>query len=104
MGMLFNTSVTFANACYIIVDRNAGTVALAFDSALGSNSKSIGSPAMLGNSQCTIGATSITSSGLSDILTVAVTFTGAFSGSKNIYMYGSENGVLFHRLGGDGEL
>ncbi len=37
MAMLFNTSLSYANSCYIIVDRNAGTVALAYDSALGAS-------------------------------------------------------------------
>ena len=55
--------------------------------------KPISSTATLSNSQCTIGATTLTVSGLSQILTVAITFSGAFSGAKNIYMYGSENGV-----------
>jgi hypothetical protein len=93
MAMLFNTSVSFTNACYIIVDRGEGTIALAWDSALGSNSKPISSTATLSNSQCTVGAASIAVSGLSNIVTVAVTFKGAFSGLKNISMFGSENGV-----------
>lgn len=93
MGMVFNSSLSFTQACYIIVDTNAGTVALAYDNDSGSNSKAISSSATLANSQCTVGATTLTVSGLSQILTVAVTFNGAFSGAKNIYMYGSENGV-----------
>lgn len=93
MAMLFNSSFAYTDACYIIVDTNAGTVALAFDSAAGSNSKPISSTATLSNSQCTIGATTLQVSGLSQILTVAITFSGAFSGAKNIYMFGSESGI-----------
>jgi hypothetical protein len=93
MAMLFNTSQSFTNACYIIVDVNAGTIALAWDSALGVNSRSFATSTPLSNSQCTVGAASSTTSGLSAILTVAVTFDGAFSGLKNIYMFASENGV-----------
>ena len=93
MGMVFNTSLSFTNGCYIIVDTNAGTVALAYDSGTGSSSKPISSPATLSNSQCTLGATSLRVSGLSQILSVAVSFSGGFSGSKNIYMYGSESGI-----------
>ena len=73
--MLFNTSVSFTNACYIIVDRIEGTIALAWNSGLGSNSKPFSSGILLQNSQCTVGAATLTLSGLSDILTVAVTFT-----------------------------
>lgn len=93
MAMLFNTSLAFTNACYIIVDTNAGTVALAYDNGAGSNSKPISSAATLSNSQCTVGATSLTVSGLSYILTVALTFSGPFSGAKNTYMFGSESGI-----------
>jgi hypothetical protein len=93
MAMLFNSSLSFTNGCYIIVDRIQGTIALAYDNSLGSNSKPFSSPALLQNSQCTVGAATITISGLSDILTVAVRFNGVFSGVKNIYMFGSENGV-----------
>ena len=93
MAMLFNTSVTFSSACYIIVDRVEGTIALAYDSGLGSSSRPFSSTTPIANSQCTLGAATITISGLSDILTVALTFTGSFSGLKNIYMFGSENGV-----------
>jgi hypothetical protein len=93
MATLFSTSQSFTSACYIIVDVNAGTIALAWDSALGVNSRSFGSSTPLSNSQCTVGAASMTVSGLSVILSVAVTFEGAFSGLKNIYMFASENGV-----------
>ena len=40
MAMLFNTtSASFTNACYIVYDRNAGTIALVWDSAAGSDPK-----------------------------------------------------------------
>lgn len=93
MAMLFSTSLTETNACSISVDRNAGTVSLLWDRGTGSDTKAISSAAILQNSQCQIGAASITLSGLSNIISLAITFKGAFSGVKNIYMYGSENGV-----------
>jgi Beta-propeller repeat len=93
MGMVFNSSLTFSQACYIIVDRIEGTIALAYDSALGSSSKPFSSSAPLQNSQCTVGAATLTISGLSDILSIAITFNAAFSGLKNIYMFGSESGI-----------
>ena len=48
---------------------------------------------VLQNSQCQVGAVTAAASGLSQILTVAITFKGAFSGTKNIYMYGSDAGL-----------
>jgi hypothetical protein len=90
MAVLFNTSVSFPNACYIVYDRNAGTVALLYDSAAGSSSKSLSSTAVLQNSQCAVGAASATIAGLSNTLMVSITFKGSFSGPKNIYMYAAE--------------
>ncbi|MDP9114749.1 MAG: SBBP repeat-containing protein [Acidobacteriota bacterium] len=94
MAMLFNTtSANVTNSCDIVYDRNAGTVALVWDSGAGSDPKALGSPVVLKNSQCQVGAVSAAASGLSQILTVSITFTAAFSGTKNIYMYGSDAGV-----------
>ena len=93
MGVLFNSTFSYTNACYIVVDTHGNTVALLYDNDAGSNSKPVTSATLLSNSQCTVGATSLTVSGLSYILTVAVTFQGSFSGQKNIYMFGSENGI-----------
>ena len=93
LAMLFNTtSATVTNACDIVYDRNAGTVALVWDSAAGSDTKLVSSPVVLKNSQCQVGAVSSVASGLSQIVTVALSFKGAFSGTKNIYMFASEAG------------
>ncbi len=94
MGMLFNTtSATFTNACYVVYDRNAGTIALVWDSAAGSDQKALASPAVLQNSQCQVGAVTAAASGLSQIITVALSFKGPANGSKNIYMYGADAGL-----------
>ena len=90
MAMLFTATASVTNACYISYDRNQGTVTLAWDSALGSDSKPLSSTVVLQNSQCSVGAASAAFSGLSNIVTVAVTFKGAFSGAKSIYMYAAE--------------
>ncbi len=57
---------------------------------LGSDSKPLSSTVVLNNSQCSVGAASAAFSGLSNIVTVAVTFKGAFSGVKSIYMFAAE--------------
>ncbi len=94
MAMLFNTtSATVTNACDIVYDRNAGTVALTWDSGAGSDPKALGSPVVLKNSQCQVGAATAAASGLSQIITLSITFTAAFSGTKNIYMFGSDAGL-----------
>ncbi len=94
MAMLFNTtSATVNNACDLVYDRNAGTIALTWDSGAGSDQKVLASPLVLQNSQCQVGAVTAAASGLSQIITVALTFKGPFTGTKNIYMYGSDAGL-----------
>ena len=94
MAMLFNTtSASVTHACDIVYDRNAGTVALVWDNASGSDPKALGSPVVLKNSQCQVGAVTAAASGLSQILAVNITFEAAFSGTKNIYMFGSDAGL-----------
>ena len=43
MAMLFNTSVSAANSCYIVYDRNAGSITLLADNGVGAGSKQLGS-------------------------------------------------------------
>jgi len=90
MAMMFSASGSATNSCYIVYDANHGTVALLWDSSLGSDSKAIGSSTLLQNSQCIIGAASSGATGLSNIVSLAITFKPAFSGLKNIYMYAAE--------------
>lgn len=93
VAMLFSNSTTYTNACYVVVDRNAGTIALVWDNALGSNSKAIGATTTLRNSQCLVGANSLALTGQTLTLTVAITFQGTFNGLKNIYMVAAETGI-----------
>ncbi|HTD44398.1 MAG TPA: hypothetical protein VK687_09470, partial [Bryobacteraceae bacterium] len=90
MAMLFSANGSGANACYIVYDRNRGTVALLWDNALGSDSKPLSSTLVLKNNQCSVGAMSSAFVGLSDIVTAAITFKTAFSGAKSIFMYAGE--------------
>jgi len=93
MAMLFSTSGSLSNSCYIVYDRVAGSIRLFSDNAQGSGSKLVGSTTVLRNSQCAVGTVSTSSSGLSQIVNVSITFMGAFGGLQNIYMFASE-GVL----------
>jgi len=88
VAFLFNTSVSFSSACYVVWDLTQNTIALIGDSGSGSSSVPLGSLTSLHNSQCTVnGGASSAVSGLSMILTISITFSSGFSGIKNIYMY-----------------
>ena len=63
----------------------AGTVALLWDTAAGSDSRLMNSTTLLQNSQCKLGTSSITVSGLSQIFTITVTF-GSVTGSSGAFM------------------
>lgn len=93
IAVLISPSTAYTNACYIVVDRNAGTVALLWDSGLGSNSKPIGAATNLQNDQCSVGANSLTLTGQTLTMAMTISFTGAFNGVKNIYMEAAEVGV-----------
>ena len=90
MAMLFGSTTAAQNTCYIVYDRNAGSLALLWDSGVGSDARPIGSSSVLQNSQCSVGAASVQVSGNSQIITLNVTFKSGFIGSKNVYLFGAE--------------
>ena len=85
-AITINSTVSNVNACSLVWDRAAGTLALLYDSAAGSSAKPFGSNATIQNSQCALGAATLSVSGNSNILTIPLAFNGAFTGAKNIYM------------------
>ena len=87
VAFLFNTSVTFSSACYVVYNLSANTVSLETDAGTGTTSMQLGATTTLQNSQCIIGTTTSAASGLSMIFTVSITFKAAFNGPKNIYLY-----------------
>jgi hypothetical protein len=87
VAFLFNTSVSFSSACYVTYNLPANTLALQTDNGLSTTSMPFSGTGTLSNSQCTVGTATSAASGLSIILTVTVTFKGAFNGPKNTYMY-----------------
>lgn len=93
MAVLFNTSATLPNSCYIIYEPATGTIKLLSDDTRGAGSKPVGSTTVLQNSQCAVGVVSVSTVGLSQIVTITITFQGAFSGAKNIYMMATEGAV-----------
>jgi hypothetical protein len=87
VAMLFAPSLVYQNACYVVYDAVHGLVQLASNSATSSIEKPVSSTGTLRNSQCSVGATTVTISGNSLTLSVSITFQGAFSGPQNIYLY-----------------
>ncbi len=86
VAFLFSSSANSAGACSVVWDRAYDSVYLLWDNASGSNGKPTSSTSTLYNSQCSIGATSVTDNGSNLLVTVDVTFQPGFSGSKNVYM------------------
>jgi hypothetical protein len=89
-AILIAPSLTYPNSCFLIYDRNRATIQLEWDNMTGATAKPINSSSPLGNSQCAIGTTSITTSGLTTTITVDVTFKAGFAGVKNMYMYAAD--------------
>jgi hypothetical protein len=89
-AMLFAPLLDVQNSCYVIYDRNLKTLQLEWDSAMGADVKPVGSSTPVQNSQCAIGSTSMITTALSTIISLDVTFKGAYMGPKNIYMYGTD--------------
>jgi hypothetical protein len=86
VSLLINSSTSGTGACYILYSITNNYVALATDDGTSSTSMILGSSNTIQNSQCVVGSTSATASGLTLIFTVTITFKGAFDGLKNIYM------------------
>ena len=86
----FSAAGSAVNSCDVVYNPVAGTLSLLADNALSQTSKALGSATILQNSQCQVGAASVSIVGLQLLETVSITFKGAFNGSKNIYMSASE--------------
>ena len=95
MAMLFAPTLNANNACYLIYDRAASRVSLAYDNLTGSSPVTLGSATSVANSKCRLtGTNSSASFGATTVtLTVNVTFLAAFAGNKITYLYTSETTV-----------
>jgi hypothetical protein len=92
----FQTTLTGANACYLQYTRSTNTIQLINDAGTGyvGSGGTLGSVGTLVNSQCTLtlASSSTAISGNNLTVNVALSFTAAFQGSKNIYMGAVNNG------------
>jgi hypothetical protein len=86
-----SSSTTLTNSCFIVYDAARATVQLEYDNLAGSTSKSITSTATISNSQCSIGASSATVSGLSIIVSLTISFKASFNGLQNIFMFAADS-------------
>ena len=89
--ILFNTTASGANACYVMLLNNH--LYLQNDAWTGfSSAITPGSSGTLSNSQCTLSAagSSYTYSGYTVTLNVALSFNGSFASPKNIYLRGTQ--------------
>ncbi len=87
--VIVDTSATTVGSCYVyFAAGGTNTIYLANDAGNPQSSLPIGSPGTEQNSQCTLnaGASSVVLSGNTLTLNLALTFTPAFAGAKNVYM------------------
>jgi hypothetical protein len=91
-------NATLANSattsCLIYYSRPANTLYLLNDWGLQWNGVAMGAGGTLQNSQCSInaGATTATTNGNTLTVNLALTFSSAFSGSKNVYLWANDVG------------
>ena len=87
---LINTSIDPARACYFAYNPYHKLLFLQNDAGTYSTGLRLGSSWILENSQCTVSpaASSASLTGTTLTLNVAVTFKPAFTGPKNLYVYG----------------
>jgi hypothetical protein len=95
IAMLFAPTLNANNACYLIYDRAASRVSLAYDNLTGSSPVTLGSSTSVANSKCRLtGTNSSAIFGATTVsLTVNLTFLTNFAGNKNTYLYASEGAV-----------
>jgi hypothetical protein len=94
--ILINSSFLGTNACYLVYKAGTGVLNLLSDAGVPQSGIAISTPGTLSNSQCTVnvGASSVVSSGNTLTLNLAVTFTSAFAGAKDIYLEAQSTTVV----------
>ncbi len=93
-AIVFNTSLSFSNACYLVWDGNANTISLVYNNpANGQTEFTPGANGIATNSQCTMNAanSTIVTGATQVIITLDLTFNSTFFGTKNIYLYAAES-------------
>jgi hypothetical protein len=85
--MDISATLAVNGACYLYYVRVYNEIYLASDTGVWQGPLTVGASGTLGNSQCTVnaGASSATASGNNLSVSLALSFTSAFAGAKNIY-------------------
>jgi hypothetical protein len=84
-GAMINATFNGVNACWFYYDRASNTLSLASDST--TTWTALPPRGSVQNSQCTISSAIASGSGNTFNLTIAITYTRAFAGTKTIYGY-----------------
>jgi hypothetical protein len=86
--MDIGAALSSAGACYFYYARGANGIYLATDAGAWQGPLTIGSAGTLENSQCSVnaGASSVSASGNTLTLNLAISFAAGFAGAKNLYM------------------
>ncbi len=98
LNVLINRALDGGNACYVAYSQPAGVLFLVNDAGPDSGLSEplvLGSSAMVSNSQCTIRGTGSSAVGSGNVfnLTLNISFTSSFRGSKVIYTAARDNGA-----------
>jgi hypothetical protein len=85
--MDINATLSASNACYVFYSRGSNTLQLAGDAGGFGSPITVGTAVTLQNSQCSIdvGASSVTMSGNTLTVNLAVSFKPPFAGAKNVF-------------------
>jgi hypothetical protein len=95
--ILFNTSVSGSSACFVTYFRSSNQLFLYNNAGTGlSAAVTPGSATSVSNGQCTLSGagSSFSTSGNNLTLSVALTFSGTFTGQQNVYLYAKGNDGL----------
>jgi hypothetical protein len=81
-------TLSATGSCYFYYARGSNAIYLATDAGAWQGPLAIGSAGTMQNSQCTVdaGASSVSTSGNTLILNLALSFQAGFAGAKNVYM------------------
>lgn len=93
VAVLFAPTANTLDACFILYDSIANTLSVSYDNpALGTTELHLGSTGTASNSQCALnsGNSTVVFGTTSVVLTLDLTFASAFSGAKNVYIFGAE--------------
>ena len=91
--LLVNSGLNGANGCYLLYNPSLALLTLANDAGNGSAGiAALGSPGQLANSRCAVDLAASTASAVGTDLTLrlALSFTPAFAGAKNVYLWAGD--------------